>query len=397
MRKTKIIFVIGNLDMGGAENSLLRLCRQLDSNQFDITVLSLFPRTGVLSGEFPDYVNLLYIDRRKSLSFDKGYSSFLNRVFEYTSDRLWGSHCVKNKILRRAFSMAASFEDKRYLEYIRKLLTPYHYDVSVGCLEKYPDVVATHCINADKRYIFYAHGSVQTWHGDDDAFERCDLLLAKSKGLKDEIVRKKGYDPSKIVVLHNVYEIDSIKTKAKEKVDYDKTKLNIVTVGRFHKDKGQITAIRAAKTLKEKGFDFRWTFVGANDSEYGRICMCTAEQLGLENEVAFVGMKSNPYPYIRFADIYVQPSKCEALPGTIVEALALEKPIVSTNTLGAQELINSGENGLLCGFEPSDIAEAIIIVNNPDVRDRIVLGAKESVGIFDNEINKYIDLFSMES
>jgi hypothetical protein len=92
MRKTKIIFVIGNLDMGGAENSLLRLCRQLDSNQFDITVLSLFPRTGVLSGEFPDYVNLLYIDRRKSLSFDKGYSSFLNRVFEYTSDRLWGSH-----------------------------------------------------------------------------------------------------------------------------------------------------------------------------------------------------------------------------------------------------------------------------------------------------------------
>ena len=290
--------------------------------------------------------------------------------------------------------MAASFEDKRYLEYIRKLLTPYHYDVSVGCLEKYPDVVATHCINADKRYIFYAHGSVQTWRGDDSAFERCELLLAKSKGLKDEIVRKKEYDPSKIVVMHNVYEIDSIKTKAKEKVDYDKTKLNIVTVGRFHKDKGQITAIRAAKILKEKGFDFIWTFVGANDSEYGRMCMYTAEQLGLKNEVAFVGMKSNPYPYILFADIYVQPSECEALPGTIVEALALEKPIVSTNTLGAQEIINSGENGLLCGFEPSDIAETIIIVNNPDVRDKIVLGAKESVGIFDNEINKYIDLFS---
>lgn len=67
----------------------------------------------------------------------------------------------------------------------------------------------------------------------------------------------------------------------------------------------------------------------------------------LGENIVFTGVQTNPYPFFRTADIYVQPSECEALPGTIVEALVIGKPAISTKTYGALKLIKNGKNGLL--------------------------------------------------
>jgi len=83
-------------------------------------------------------------------------------------------------------------------------------------------------------------------------------------------------------------------------------------------------------------------------------------------------MQSNPYPYIRCADLYVQPSRFEAFGLTIREAQVLAVPVLSTRTDGSAELISDGETGLLCESDADSIAAAIIrLYNAPKLRESI--------------------------
>lgn len=79
----------------------------------------------------------------------------------------------------------------------------------------------------------------------------------------------------------------------------------------------------------------------------------------MEEYVKLVGMKGNPYPYIKRADLYVQPSRFESFGLTIKEAMILEKPILSTDTLGAKEIIQNQKSGILCSCDEFDLAQNI--------------------------------------
>ena len=232
--KKRIIFTIGNLDIGGAEESLVRLCYQLNPNEFDITVLSIFGRRGALSDSFPNYVKVLYINRNRSLSFSKDYSRFWNLTYNIVSNKLWGDNRAKNRLFRKMYLKMSWLEHYRFIRYVKKALSNYRFDISVGCIEEDPSVISTQCIDATYKYIFYAHGSVDGYMGDNDAFDKCNLLIAKSRKLKDEIVRLKHYDENRIIVLHNVYDIDAIINRSTERIENNYILTKFVTVGRFH-------------------------------------------------------------------------------------------------------------------------------------------------------------------
>ena len=70
------------------------------------------------------------------------------------------------------------------------------------------------------------------------------------------------------------------------------------------------------------------------------------EKYELQNHIQITGMKENPYPYMRACDIYVQPSYEEAMPVTIIEAVKLQKPVVTTATVGGNKLVND-KNGMI--------------------------------------------------
>ena len=85
------------------------------------------------------------------------------------------------------------------------------------------------------------------------------------------------------------------------------------------------------------------------------------------------GSKSNPYPYIQNADIYVQTSRQEGYCLTLAEARILNKPIVTTNFDVVHEQIVDGENGLIVDIDANSIAEGIIkLLNNNDLRNNLI-------------------------
>ena len=117
-------------------------------------------------------------------------------------------------------------------------------------------------------------------------------------------------------------------------------------------------AVEACALLISMGHEnIRWWIIGDGPA-MGEVRAKVA-QLHMENHVTLLGMKSNPYPYIAAADLYVQPSRFESYGLTIAEAMVLEKNIVSTNTDGAKELSRQFPDQILCAIDASSIAHAI--------------------------------------
>ncbi len=139
---------------------------------------------------------------------------------------------------------------------------------------------------------------------------------------------------------------------------FDETKFNIVSVGRVSHEKGMDIAVRVCSELVADGFDnICWWIVGSGPAM--QEVKNTIAETHMEDYIITVGMKGNPYPYIRRADLYVQPSRYEGYPMSILEALVLGKPVVSTNNNGAKEILDDGKTGMLRQADASVLADAI--------------------------------------
>lgn len=109
----------------------------------------------------------------------------------------------------------------------------------------------------------------------------------------------------------------------------------------------------------------------------------------MEDTFILIGQKENPYPYIAAADYYIQPSRYEAYPLAIGEALALNKPIISTDVGGIREMLTHNATGLLVNFSKENLKEAMkSFIEQKDLVNYI----KENQNNFDfDQHNRLID------
>lgn len=151
----------------------------------------------------------------------------------------------------------------------------------------------------------------------------------------------------------------------------------IVSCGRLSPAKGMDLAVDACALLVRRGVTgFHWWIVGGGPEEAA--LRERAERLGVRDTVTLLGMRENPYPYIRQADLYVQPSRFEAYGLTIAEAMILNVPILSTDTDGARVLLTDGVSGALCAADAGSIADGVMrLIADPERRAGYVRYLKE--------------------
>ena len=118
----------------------------------------------------------------------------------------------------------------------------------------------------------------------------------------------------------------------------------------------------AAKNLKAKGFLFSWYVLG--EGPLRKSLEEQAENSGVEGIIKFIGVRSNPYPYIKNADLYVMPSRYEGKSIALDEAKILCKPIVVTNYPTVNDAIEDGHNGCITEISADSIANGIMRVAN---------------------------------
>lgn len=148
---------------------------------------------------------------------------------------------------------------------------------------------------------------------------------------------------------------------AEEELPFSKEKpqsFNLVSVGRLSYVKGFDLAIEALKILHNKGLtNIKWYIVGYGG--YEKELKELISKHDLKGSFILLGKKTNPYPYIKNCDLYVQPSRYEGKAVTVSEAKILGKPILITKYPTASSQIENGVEGIICDLSVPDLAKGI--------------------------------------
>lgn len=148
-------------------------------------------------------------------------------------------------------------------------------------------------------------------------------------------------------------------------------RLKLLTVARFSPPKGHRLLVQAAIELKKGGIPFVWLLIGTGVL-YSDIKNMVREA-NLEDSVFFLGLRTNPYPYFKECDIYVQTSLNEGFGLTISEAKILKKPIVSTDFDTVYDQIDNEVNGLIVKRNGKYIANGIMkMIADDNLRSKIM-------------------------
>lgn len=313
----KILFFIDtNLASGGAEKVLRELVNNMDQSQFDITIHTLWKE---------DVEQYLIPGIRYRYIFDR-----------------------KTKWNARRFRVESA------LGLTYRLHLADDYDIEVAYLEFGPTKVLASSNNKKAKKAAWIHCNLLKEVQDLDSFatkakkwySRYDKVVCVSQMIHDGYKQIFGSQPESVKI-YNTVDDTAIREKAKAQlpVDVAKRKLTIATVGRLYPVKGYERLLEAHLRLIQEGTDHDLWFLGEGPDR------STMEEYisenGLGNSAHLLGFHSNPYPFMREADIIICSSYSEGFSTMVTEALILGKPVVTTPCSGMDELLGESEFGMI--------------------------------------------------
>ena len=141
----------------------------------------------------------------------------------------------------------------------------------------------------------------------------------------------------------------------------DSDDIIVGNVGNFRKEKNQKLLVRAVSIIKDTGTDIPIKAIFVGDGPYRAEVQSLATELGLREDVIFLGTRTDVPRLYSIFDIYCLPSRFEGLPLTLLEAMAAGVPVIGTDVLGIREIIRNNENGILVtDNSPQQLAVAIL-------------------------------------
>lgn len=342
------------LRMGGAEKALVSLLKSLDPERISVD-LFLFEIGGVLQKEVPSWVTIIEADpivRDMTLEMRNYFGELIRK-------KKFSAALARMKITFQARQRKHSFSWDTIKKFIPNVEG--HYDVAIGFLEGFADFFVIDKIEADKK-IGWIHTDMTGKIANEQEivyYKKFDVLATISEMCRIAFVDAFGYDKTKIEIIENIVLPEEVFMKAEEKldIDWDFSKINIISVGRLEYPKGFDIGVRAAKVLKDKGYNFCWHIYG-NGLMWGEIQKYIKEN-DLKDYCILEGLTANPYPYMKEADIVVQPSRWEGKSLVLDEAKILGKAIVVTDYPSVSDQIIDGKTGIITEIIPESIAKSI--------------------------------------
>lgn len=201
--------------------------------------------------------------------------------------------------------------------------------------------------------------------------------------------------PSQTVsVLRNVVLKEDILKKSEEAVNWDENKIHIVTVGRIEYVKGIDMAFEAAEILNKSKRDFQWHIFGKGSLTESMKQMVKTQKA--EDFFIMEGETTNPYAYMRRAEIIVQPSRWEGKSIVLDEAKILGKAIVVTDYPSVFDQISDGVTGLIAKIDPGSIAQIVIrLMDDPNLRRELEFNCSQEANDSFQTIDKFYQLIEV--
>lgn len=371
----KILFVIDSLHCAGAEKSLITLLSLLDYSKYEVD-LQLLGYGGALEKLLPKEVNLLkplkYTDYcNMGIKSAIGYSAktfkwnmLISRV-KFTLELRKGKYtnAQKARIYWQKSAKAIENNNKEY-------------DVAISYAQGVPTFYVADKIKAKKKYA-WVNVSYRL-NEEDKMFQKkyydiYDNIIAVSDSAKEVFLGTFPEYSEKSKIIYDINDGDFIKRMAEEGSSYEDNYkgLRILTVGRLSHQKGYDIALEACKILRDKGIEFRWYSLGIGPLK-DEIEQYIKDN-NLEENFKLLGVKANPYPYIKECDIYVQTSKFEGFGLAIAEARMLNRPVVTTRFDAVYNQMIDRKNGLVVDMNSKGIANGILeLINDKELTSEII-------------------------
>ena len=371
MNKHRMCIAIHYMEIGGAEISLIGLLQALDYSKYDID-LFVYSHRGELMQFIPPEVNLL--------PEIPEYAQIERPMKDTLKDGFWRI-AYRRMIAKRRF---AQYKKKKHpidngavFGYVFDSVTPIipsldylgEYDLAISFLTPH-NIVANKLLAKKKAAWIHTDYSkidvnaeleLPVWSKFDHIVSISDQVtenfLTVFPSLKDRIIRIDNILSPKFVRER----ADQIPPEIVEKEMPRKIgRVNLLSVGRFCYAKNYDNVPGICKSIIEFGIDVRWYLIGYGGDE--PLIRSRISEAGMEDHVIILGKKTNPYPYIKACDIYVQPSRYEGNSVTVREAQILCKPVVVTDYSTARNQVNDGEDGVIVPLDNTACAEGIVKV-----------------------------------
>lgn len=348
--KKRILFINGHLNAGGVERSLVDVLRHMDYTKYAVDLL-LLEDTGDYASELPSEVKVLFRDIHHT------YGSFASSIRRCIVAHDWMRLRLRFLFLLQKFFGACALKRVATI-----LLGKHHYDCVIGFRPGICSDLAAYSVQTDRKITWWHHGEFNVdcaTYG--NMCSKMNAVAVVSQSCKAMLQEKLPELESKLVCIPNMLDAVAIGQKAGNS-PYTGDMLHIVSVGRLAPEKHFENIIPVAKMLRDMSTDFVWHIVG-DGSEQARLESLIVEN-DLKDHVILEGSKTNPYPYMKYADLFVHPSYVESHGLTVLEAMALDVPCVVTKSRGPCEFIEDGVNGLLTEQSPESLAEEVLAILN---------------------------------
>ncbi len=163
-------------------------------------------------------------------------------------------------------------------------------------------------------------------------YSKADVITANSKGNSKDLIN--NFNIKNVVTIHNPFDVNKIKELSEEKITYRDNIFTFITIGRLDNGKNHNLMLLAMQNIDAKLY-----IIG--DGELREQLEQQIIELELEKKVILLGRQENPYKYISKADCFVFSSNHEGFPNVLLEALACDLPVISTDCQsGPREILS---------------------------------------------------------
>lgn len=335
----KVLFLIHDLGAGGAEKVLVNLVNNMNQELFDITVMALFGGG----------VN----------------EQYLSPHVHY--------RCVYNKMIRgNSYWMKLKTPETLHKDYIKE-----HYDIEVAYLEGPSARIISGCSHAKTRLVSWIHSNIKTMDQLSKSFrtqrealacyQRFHKIICVSKTIEHDFQLLFNHD-LQTDVLYNTVDSASILEKSYEDVSELRDDVtHLIAVGTLKEVKGYFRLLSIIKRLIEERCNIHLSIAGQGPLE-GKLDEYIKNN-HLEDYVTLLGYQSNPYKYVKHADLFVCSSFSEGFSTAATEALIVGTPVCTVEVSGMKEMLGEkNEYGLVTENSEEALYEGIkSLLDDPEL------------------------------
>jgi len=343
MSKIRVLHLITELNVGGAEKALVRLLALLNRGRFDPTVACLFGGDGPVAADIRA-LDIPVVD--------------LGMTAKWRWDALWRLY----RLLRQ--------ERPTILH-----TWMFHANIPgrlLGRLAGVPIVISGERTMGMESHLRY-------WLNRMTA-PLADRITCVSQQVAGFVVNHIGIPRSKIIVIPNGIELPHFEhpfdaTQIRWELELPVDRVLVGTIARLNPVKRLDILLHALRALSDV-----YAVIIGDGPERARLT-ALSEDLGLMGRVHFAGQQANVWPWLAAWDVFALSSDWEGMSNALLEAMAAGLPVVATAVGGTPDLVIDGATGFLVPRrDPTALAEALAsLVNDAEMRRRMGQAGRERV------------------